>query len=129
MTSNVRDRDLHDRHTDAGQEPTKVVLEPEAAEELVALLADDPGVADEALLDEALEAIEAPHRHLPTEAQSAVAEGELVAMQFESRELDVARTLIEEDRVVDPTSIPRLRDRLRARVGRARRRARRTGRR
>lgn len=104
-------------------QPIKVALDPAAAAELVDLLADEPGVADEELLDDALEALEAPHAHLPAETQAAVASGEAVAIQVEPHELDIAKTLIEEDRVDRPDVARRLRDRLRARVERARKRA------
>ena len=106
-------------------EPIKVALDPAAAAELVDLLADEPGVADEELLDDVLEALEAPHAHLPAETQAAVASGEVVAIQVDPHELDIAKTLIEEDRLDQPHEARRLRDRLRSRVERARKRARR----
>jgi len=98
-------------------------MPPEAAEELVELLVDKPGEADETLLDEALESLEGAAPHLPGEIQQAVGAGELVAIQLDVDEIAAARTLIENDAETEPSTIRRLADRLSARVRRAKERA------
>ena len=72
-----------------------VFLDTDVAEELLDLVDDEPGEADEDLLDEAVEAIEKANGGLPSEAQQAVARGEAVAVGLEPEEAESLTTLIE----------------------------------
>ncbi len=72
-----------------------VFLDTDVAEELLDLVDDEPGEADEDLLDEAVEAIEKADGALPSEAQQAVARGEAVAVGLEPDEAESLTTLIE----------------------------------
>ena len=72
-----------------------VFLDTDVAEELLELVDDEPGEADEDLLDEAAEAIEKADGGLPSEAQQAVARGEAVAVGLEPDEAESLTTLIE----------------------------------
>lgn len=72
-----------------------VFLDTDVAEELLDLVDDEPGEADEDLLDEAAEAIENADGGLPSEAQQAVARGEAVAVGLEPEEAESLTTLIE----------------------------------
>ena len=72
-----------------------VFLDTDVAEELLDLVDDEPGEADEDLLDEAAEAIETATGGLPSEAQQAVARGEAVAVGLEPEEAESLTTLIE----------------------------------
>ena len=72
-----------------------VFLDTDVAEELLDLVDDEPGEADEDLLDEAAEAIEKANGGLPSEAQQAVARGEAVAVGLEPEEAESLTTLIE----------------------------------
>ncbi len=71
-----------------------VFLERDVAEELLDLVADRPGEADEDLLDEAMEAIEEAGAGLPGEAQQAVARGDAVAVGLAPEEAETITTLI-----------------------------------
>jgi hypothetical protein len=79
-----------------------VLLERDAAEELLDLVDDRPGDADEDLLDQVVEAIEAAGHGLPGEAQQAVARGEAVAVGLDPTEAQTVRTLILENQESDP---------------------------
>lgn len=103
----------------------KIVLGPEPALELVELLADEPGDANEELLDSAGSALRSGLDHIPGPQQRDVRDGRLVAVQLDADETEAALTLIEENRVERPHVVNRLADRLRARVERAERRRRR----
>lgn len=72
-----------------------VFLDTDVAEELLDLVDDEPGEADEDLLDEAAEAIETANGGLSSEAQQAVARGEAVAVGLEPEEAESLTTLIE----------------------------------
>ncbi len=84
-----------------------VYLERDVAEELLDLVADRPGTADEDLLDDAIDAIEDAGPGLPGEAQQAVARGEAVAVGLQPDEAASLETLITQNREDDPG---RLRD-------------------
>lgn len=102
-----------------------VFLDTDVAEELLDLVDDEPGEADEDLLDEAAEAIENANGGLPSEAQQAVARGEAVAVGLEPEEAESLTTLIEsnvEDDKRTLKSVARsLQSKLRAAAKKARR--------
>lgn len=111
-----------DPEPDAPQDeprPEKVVLDPQAASELVDLLADQPGTADEALLDAAKDALADRTTKIPGEQQQAIGAGELVALEIDPDEASAALDLIRENVVADRGVVRRLADRLRSRVRRA----------
>ena len=82
-----------------------VFLEREVAEELLELVDDRPGEADEDLLDEAIDAIEGAGDGLPGEAQQAVARGEAVALGLDPTEARTLTTLILENTETDPGTL------------------------
>ncbi len=82
-----------------------VYLETEVAEELLGLVDDEPGDADEYLLDEAAAAIEHANGGLPPVKQQAVARGEAVALGLDSAEVESLRTLIETNTEIDPQKL------------------------
>lgn len=100
-------------------------LEREVAEELLDLVDDRPGEADEKLLDEAVESIASANGGLPPEAQQAVARGEAIAVGLEPEEAQTLTILIEENTEADGTmlaSVGRsLKSKLRAAAKKARR--------
>jgi hypothetical protein len=108
--------------TEPRSDVIKLVLPPEPADELVKLLVDEPGEADEQLLDNALDALDRAAPRIDGSDQKQIAEGHLVAVQLEPVEAETARELIESDVVIEPKTARRLADRLRARIRRARRR-------
>lgn len=79
-----------------------VFFERDVAEELLDLVADRPGQADEDLLDEAIEAIEEAGDGLPGEAQQAIARGEAVAVGLAPEEAESITTLIINNTETDP---------------------------
>ncbi len=82
-----------------------VFLEREAAEELLELVDDRPGEADEDLLDEVVEAIEEAGNGLPGEAQQAVARGDAVAVGLDAGEARTLKTLILENTETDASTL------------------------
>jgi len=82
-----------------------VFLERDAAEELLDLVDDRPGEADEEVLDLVVEAIEGAGSGLPGEAQEAVARGDAVAVGLDSTEARTLRVLILENTETDPTTL------------------------
>ena len=89
-----------------GKDDERVVfLDTEVAEELLELVDDEPGDADEDLLDEAAEAIESADGGLPGEAQQAVARGEAVAVGLGDAEADSLKSLIETNTESDPKTL------------------------
>ena len=103
--------------------PDNVILEQISGH--VELLADEPGDANEELLESAGSALRSGLDHIPGPQQRDVRDGRLVAVQLDADETEAALTLIEENRVERPNVVNRLADRLRARVERAERRRRR----
>ncbi len=79
-----------------------VFFERDVAEELLDLVADRPGQADEDLLDEAMEAIEDAGDGLPGDAQQAIARGEAVAVGLAPEEAESITTLITKNTETDP---------------------------
>ena len=100
----------------------------EVAEELLDLVDDRPGEADEDLLDRAAEAIERANGGLPPDVQQAVARGEVVAVGLQPEEIEAVTTLIEENKESDERtlrSIGRtLKSKLRAAAKKARKKSR-----
>ncbi|MDY7104299.1 MAG: hypothetical protein S0880_24200 [Actinomycetota bacterium] len=72
----------------------KVVLELEAAHELVDLVEDEPGDANEDLLDEAYLAIDRRSNRLEADAQRMVAEGAAVAVEVDDEAAGRVKALI-----------------------------------
>ena len=97
----------------------------QVAEELLDLVDDRPGEADENLLDEAVEAIASANGGLPAEAQQAVAKGEGIAVGLEPEEAETLTILIEQNTEADETllaSVGRsLKSKLRAAAKKAKR--------
>lgn len=104
----------------------KVVLDLTTAEEVVELIEDVPGQADEALLDEALEALAVAGARVPPTDQERAARGEAVAIELRPADVDAVQALITRDRVTHPRSLRRVGQRLRGKLQRARRKARRS---
>jgi hypothetical protein len=103
----------------------KVVLEPDAAVELIDLIRDQPGRADEDLLDEALDAFEHPFHRVPTVDQQRAAGGEVVAIEVRAEAIEAVTTLVRDDRPAQPRVLRRLAKRLRGKLDQASRRRRR----
>jgi hypothetical protein len=82
-----------------------VFLERDAAEELLDLVDDRPGDADEDLLDHVVEAIEGAGDGLPGDAQQAVARGDAVAVGLDRTEARTLKVLILENTATDPTTL------------------------
>ncbi len=97
----------------------------EVAEELLDLVDDQPGEADEDLLDEAVDAIRSANGGLPAEAQQAVARGDAVAVGLQPEEIQTLTVLIEDDKESDRTTLRSvgrtLKSKLRAAAKKARR--------
>lgn len=111
---------------DAATDVAKVVLDPDAAREVVDLIDDQPGSADEALLDDVLEALAEAGPYVPTDDQQRAASGEAVAIELTADAADAVETLIVADDVVRPKLLRHTRDRLVGKLQRARRKAKRS---
>jgi hypothetical protein len=109
----------------ADNEQRVVFLERDAAEELLDLVDDRPGDADEDLLDHVVEAIECAGDGLPGEAQKAVARGDAVAVGLDGTEARTLKVLILENTATDPTTLrsvgSSIKSKLRAAAKKARR--------
>ncbi len=106
-----------------------VFLEREAAEELLDLVDDRPGEADEDLLDRVVDASEGAGTGLPGEAQQAVARGDAVALGLDPTETATLTTLILENHESDPGVLRSITSHVKAKLKAAAKKARRTGRR
>ncbi len=97
----------------------------EVAEELLELVADEPGEADEDLLDEAAAAIQSANGGLPAEAQQAVARGDGIAVGLQPAEIETLTILIENNTESDRKTLrsvaQSLKSKLRAAAKKARR--------
>ena len=102
-----------------------VFLDTDVAEELLDLVDDRPGEADEDLLDDAATALEKANGGLPSEAQQAVASGEAVAVGLEPAEIESVSTLIHDNTETDRRTLKSvgrtLKSKLRAAAKKARR--------
>lgn len=101
--------------------PDKLLLDVPAAEELVALVRDEPGTADEDLLDDVLAALDEAEPRLMTDEQRRAAEGEAVAIEVTQPVAEAVTRLITDDEVVRPKLLRRTADRLAGKIERARR--------
>lgn len=89
-----------------GSDDNRVVfLDTEVAAELLELVDDEPGDADEDLLDEAAAAIDRANGGLPPDQQQAVARGEAVAVGLDRDEATSLQTLIETNTEADPQKL------------------------
>lgn len=104
----------------ADDDPQKVVLDVEVAEEVVALVKDEPGDADEELLDQAIESLEDAGPRVPADGQKMAAEGEAIAIELTPTGADALRTLIEDDREVQPARLRRIGQRIGSKLRKAR---------
>jgi hypothetical protein len=105
-----------------------VFLERDAAEELLDLVDDRPGDADEDLLDVVVDAIEGAGTGLPGEAQQAVARGEAVAVGLDPTEAATLTTLILQNTESDPGVLGSIGSNIKSKLKAAARKARRKGR-
>lgn len=96
-----------------------------AATELIELIDDRPGRANEALLDDAREALSAPYERIPAAEQRAAGAGTLVAFEADSEARAAALELIEKQPTTQGgQALDRLRERLRQKLQLSRRRQR-----
>ena len=103
----------------------KVVFELDVAREVVDLIDDSPGTADEDLLDDALVAMgDAGSDVAPAEQQGA-ARGELVAIEMPTAAAGAIRQLIVDAERTRPRLLRRVADRLKAKLRRAEKKRRR----
>lgn len=102
-----------------------VFLERDVAEEVLELVEDEPGEADEDLLDDALEAIESADGALPSEAQQAVARGEAVAVGMDPDEIATLATLIEANTETDSGTLKSIATTIKSKLKAAAKKARR----
>lgn len=120
---NAEDRGTENGGTDDRPNP-KVVLDLEAAEEVADLIMDEPGTADEDLLDNALAALDGAGARIEPVDQRRAAEGEVVAVEMSPGAAEAVEKLIVDDQPTRRRLLRRVGGRLRAKVKRARRRQR-----
>ncbi len=106
----------------------KVVLDIAPAREVVDLIEDRPGTADEDLLDDALRALEDARPRIQSVDQERAASGEVVAVELTPDAVAAMESLIRRDKMFRARTLRDLADRLRGKIERARhkRRARRS---
>lgn len=107
----------------SGDDQRVVYMERAVAEEVLDLVDDEPGEADEQLLDEAAEALLAANGGLPSAAQQAVARGEAVAVGLEPPEADALATLIHHDTESDRSALRSVARSLQSKLRAARKKA------
>lgn len=103
-----------------------VFFDRDVAEELLELVDDRPGEADEDLLDVAVESITSANGGLPPEAQQAIAKGEGVAVGLEPEQAETLTILIEENTETDGGELASVGRTLKAKLRAAAKKARRT---
>ena len=91
-TTTSTDTDAEDE-----SEPKIAFFDTAVAEELLDLVADRPGQADEDLLDKAVAAIEGAGPGLDADSQQKVARGDGVAVGFDETEIASLNVLIEQN--------------------------------
>lgn len=106
-----------------------MLLERPAAAELQDLLTDQPGTADEDLLDQALEAVRGANGGLSTEEQRRIAEGEAIAVQIETADIEAVDVLITENTERHPKRLRGMARAMAAKLRAARKKAKSNGRR
>lgn len=84
-----------------GPDPKIAFFDTDVAEELLDLVADRPGQADEDLLDAAIASIGQASAGLDAESQQKVARGDGVAVGLDDSELASLTTLIEQNTETD----------------------------
>lgn len=97
------------------------------AEELVSLLRDKPGTANEDLLDEALANLQGTYptqADVPTKVEKAAGEGRAVLMEASVEEIDAAIHLISHDKVSDLNNVRSLANTIQTKLRIARKRRR-----
>lgn len=100
----------------------KVVLWPRVADEVIDLIDDRPGRADEDALDAALAALRTAEARVPADDQRRAAQGRVVAIELDPDTMTAVETLITDDVASRPQALRRVRDRLKGKLRRARRR-------
>lgn len=108
--------------SDQSDQVRKVVLEPDVAHEVIELIDDRPGEADEDALDAALEALRSAEGRVPPDDQRKAARGRVVAIELDPDSVSAVETLITDDVATRTQALRRVRDRLRGKLRRARRR-------
>lgn len=103
-----------------------VFLGRDVAEELLDLVDDKPGEADEDLLDEAAAALQSANGGLPATAQQAVARGEAVAVGLEPEEIETVATLIHHNTEADRGALKSVARSLQSKLRAARKKAKRS---
>ena len=109
----------------SGDDDRVVFLEREVAEELLDLVDDRPGDADEDLLDEASDAIQQANGGLPSEAQQAVARGEAVAVGLQPDEVAALDELIGHNTESDRNTLKAVAQSLKSKLRTARKKSKR----
>jgi hypothetical protein len=114
--------DDSDDDSDQSDRVRKVVLETDVAHEVIELIDDRPGEADEDALDAALEALRSAEERVPPDDQRKAAQGRVVAIELDPDSASAVETLITDDVATRTQALRRVRDRLRGKLRRARRR-------
>ena len=99
---------------------TKVVLDLPVAQEVIELIEDRPGEADEDALDEALAALEEAEARVPAADQERAARGDVVAIEMTLDAVDAVSKLIVDDQETKPRVLKRVARRLRGKLQSAR---------
>lgn len=102
-----------------------VLLDRQVASELLDLVLDKPGKADEDLLDGALHALEGANGSLDAQEQQRIAEGRAVAVELEDVDVEALDVLIREDREEHPKRLRSFAGTLKSKLRTARKKARR----
>lgn len=102
-----------------------VLLDRQVASELLDLVLDKPGKADEDLLDDALDALKQSDGSLDGQAQQRIAKGRAVAMELEDVDAEALDALIREDREAHPKRLRSVARTLKSKLSTARKKARR----
>lgn len=103
---------------------SKVVLDLDAAEEVVDLIEDRPGTADEDVLDGALESIGDAGERIDPEDQDRAASGEAVAIEMTPDAVDAVTSLIVDDKETKTKTLRKVAARLRGKIQSARHKSR-----
>lgn len=89
-----------------------VLFDTDTAEELLDLVDDTPGEADEDLLDSALDAVDSAGDGLAVDEQQRIAAGDAVAIEIDGEQVDAVTTLIQRNVETEPSALKRVRHRL-----------------
>lgn len=102
----------------------KVVLDIDTAREVLELIEDRPGQANEAVLDDALDALAEVEPTVPPDDQRRAASGEVVAMEVDDASISAVTELIERNVATRPEKLRRFGRRLQGKLASARHRRR-----